>query len=173
MSLPTLVVVDGIKPVASGPLDNLRDKALSFALDQRAFGPRKLWVAIANAKGRFRGLAYTERTDPALIAVEACLAYLDEHMHRDAVAAVVFCDEPVTDGPAAPEFGERFAAARELAATFGVHLVDWFACDDELFRSARYTLPDAGDQRDWWDVPPIVLGTRRANNPRAVLKTLL
>src|SRR4051812_19944668 len=124
MSLPPLIVVDGIEPVAESNLDNLRDNPWSYALDQRAFGPRKLWTAVGNSKGRFRGLAYTDRTDPPLIALEACLAYLDEHMHRDAVAAVVFCDQPVKDGSVAPEFLELFASARELAAQFGIHLVD-------------------------------------------------
>lgn len=172
MSLPPLIVVDGIEPVAESNLDNLRDKAWSYALDQRAFGPRKLWTAVANAEGRFRGLAYTERTDPPLIALEACLAYLDEHMHRDAVAAVIFCDEPVADGAPAPEFLERFSSARELAAKFGIHLVDWFACDDDLFRSARCSVPNADEQPDWWDVPPLARRVRRSSNPRGTLRKL-
>lgn len=172
MTLPALIVVDGIKPVAKRNLDNLREKALAFALDQRAFGPRKLWIAAANARGLFRGLAYTDRTDPPLIAVEACLRYLDDNLSADAIAAVVFCDEPVTEGPASPEFLDRFSAARELAAGFGVHLVDWFACDDDLFRSARCSTPDPHHQDDWWDVPAIARGLRRSQNPRGVLKKL-
>ena len=172
MTLPRLIAVDGIEPVAASKLDNLREQAWSYVLDQRAFGPRKLWIACANAGGRFRGLAYTDRTDPPLLAVEACLAYLDEHFHRDAIAAVAFCDEPVGDGESPPECLERFAAARELAESFGFHLVDWFACDDDLFRSARGSVPAVGDQPGWWDVPPTAKGLRHPQKPRGVLKKM-
>ena len=172
MTSPLFIVVDGIKPVAASKLDNLREQAWSYAMDRRAFGPRKLWIASANVRGRFRGLAYADRTDPPLLAVEACLAYLDEHMNRDAIAAVAFCDEPVTDGPSPPEFLERFSAARELAGSFGFHLVDWFACDDDLFRSARGTVPAVGDQPGWWDVPAEAKELRDSQNRRGASRKL-
>ena len=63
---------------------------------------------------------------------------------------MAFCDEPVTQGPPPPDVAARFALARSIAAGYGIHLVDWFACDDDLFRSSRLALhPEA----DWWDVP--------------------
>lgn len=150
MKQPFLIVVEGYVPTAESDLDNLREQVLSFALDQRAFGPRKLLTAFADADGRFRGLVYAERTDPPLIALRASLDYLG----IDAVAAVVFCDEPVTDQPVTPAFLQRFEEARAAAAEYGVHLVDWFGCDDELFWAARLRTYRVEEQPDWWDVPP-------------------
>ncbi len=63
---------------------------------------------------------------------------------------MAFCDEPVVDGPPPPELGARFALARSIATAFGIHLVDWFACDDLRFRSSRLALDPEGD---WWAVP--------------------
>lgn len=148
MSLPPLILVDGIVPTAESDLNSLREQVWSIALDQRAFGPRKLWTAFADADGRLRGIAYTDRTDPPLIALQACLDYLG----ADAAAAVVFCDEMVTDDPPSPAFLERFRTARAVAADFGVHLVDWFACDDELFWAARLRTFRVEEQPDWWDL---------------------
>src|SRR5689334_22683539 len=72
---PSFIVVDGWVPAdlsaEPSPVDNLRDGVWSFALDQRAFGPRKLWVTLADEDGTFRGLAYTDRTDPPDLAFEA------------------------------------------------------------------------------------------------------
>ena len=140
-----LIVVEAVVPTRRDHT-NLRDDAWSFALDQRAFGPRRLVVAFANRKGRFRGLAHTERTDPPDLALEACL----HRLGRAAAAAVAYSDEPVTDGPPPDDLAERFRVASNLCATFEVHLVDWIACDDQRYRSSRLTLvPD----REWWDVP--------------------
>jgi hypothetical protein len=105
-----------------------------------------VWVAFADPVGRFRGLAYTRRTDPPELAFEACLVY----MGAGAAAAVAFCDEPVTDGPAPREFTERFERARTLSAGYGVHLVDWIACDDQSFRATRLDAMRPDDE--WWDV---------------------
>ena len=138
------IVVDGY--VATDRDDtNLREEAWSFALDQRAYGPRRLVVAFADPVGRFLGLAYARRTQPPEAALGPCI----QHVGLGAVAAVAFCDEPVTDEPAPPDLGERFARARAIAASHGVHLVDWIACDDLLFRSTRLTLDPDGE---WWDV---------------------
>jgi hypothetical protein len=117
----------------------------SFALDQRAFGPRRLLVATARGDGGLIGLAHCEQIDPPEMGLKCCIAALD-----DAVpAAVAYSDEPV--GPEPPTgLEERFAAARGAAAQFGVHLVDWFMCDDIRIRSTRMTLPNHGD---WWDLP--------------------
>lgn len=53
-------------------------------------------------------------------------------------------------GPPPAELAPRFALARSIALQYGIHLVDWIACDDDLFRSSRLALePD----EDWWDVP--------------------
>jgi len=62
-------------PADENHRDNLREKVWSYALDQRAFGPRKMLTAFADADGLFRGIAHTDRTDPPLLALEACLSY--------------------------------------------------------------------------------------------------
>lgn len=137
-----LIVVEECRPSAKDKTDLRRD-VLSFALDQRAFGPRRLVVAFADRRGRFTGLAHTPRTETPEISLGPCVDLAGE----GAAAAVAFCDEPVTDGPPPPGLRKRFALARSIAAPYGVHLVDWFACDDELFRFALD--PDC----EWWDVP--------------------
>lgn len=153
MPKPPLIFVDGIAPTAESGLNNLREQVLSLALDQRAFGPRKLWTAFADADGRLGGIAYTDRTDPPLIAFEACLHYQCDRMGTDAAAAVVFCDEMIANEPPSNASLERFRNARALAAYFGVHLVDWFACDDEIFLAARLHTLRVEEQPDWWDLP--------------------
>jgi hypothetical protein len=141
---PQFIAVGG---VVATELDdtNLREEAWSLCLDQRAFGPRKLLVAFADADGRFRSMAYADRTDPPEAALEPCI----EHLGRGAAIAIAFCDEPVAEGPP-PGLGARFALAQSVALSHGVHLVDWFACDDDVFRSSRLALfPD----EPWWQVP--------------------
>lgn len=140
-----LVLVEGLVPTR-GDRTNLRDEAWSFALDQRAFGPRKLLVAFADRNGRFRGLAYTDRSDPPEDALGCCV----EHLGRGAAAAVAYCDEPVVDGPPPDDLAERFARASAVTAELGVHLVDWIACDDQFFRSTRLALHPG---REWWSIP--------------------
>jgi hypothetical protein len=140
-----LIVVDGYRATAKDKTD-LRKDAWSLALDQRAFGPRRLVVAFSNRRGRLIGLAYTPRTDPP----EMCLGPCIDFMGQGAAAAVAFCDEHVTNGPPPPGLGKHFALARSIAAPYGVHLVDWIACDDQLFRSTRFALEPGCD---WWDVP--------------------
>jgi hypothetical protein len=123
---------------------DLREERWSFALDQRAFGPRRLLVAFADEDGRFRGLAHTARTDPPTAALTACIAIFGA---IDGVA-IAFSDEPVLWGPPPPEVAATFEAARAMAAEAGVRLVDWMGCDDQCFRSSRLALwPDA----DPWD----------------------
>lgn len=143
---PDLIVVESLIPTHLDDTD-LREEVWSFALDQRAFGPRRLLVALADPAGRLVGLAHTARTDPPELALGPCVDYLGQR----AAAAVAFCDEPLSSGPPPADLGERFALARSIAATHGVHLVDWIACDDQLFRSTRMALGLAGE---WWDVPP-------------------
>jgi hypothetical protein len=145
MQPSTIVVVEGILPTDADDT-NLKDECLSFALDQRAFGPRRLLVAFADQSGRFLGLAHAPRTEPADLALACCVDYLGD----GAAAAVAFCDEPVADGPPPDDLGERFAVARAVCAQHGIHLVDWFSCDDQLFRSTRLALEPDGE---WWDVP--------------------
>ena len=140
------IVVDAVVPTDADDTDLRRD-AWSFALDQRAFGPRKLLVAFADADGTFRGLAYSDRTDPPELAVGPCIA----HLGRGAAAAIAFCDEEVVDGPIdLDQLQCRFAIASAVCASAGIHLVDWVACDDDRFRSSRIALhgPD-----EWWSVP--------------------
>jgi hypothetical protein len=119
---------------------------LSFALDQRAFGPRRLVVAFANRQGRFLSLAYSRRIEPVEATLSACI----QHLGRGAKAAVAFCDEPVQEGPPPPGLAARFASARSIAGSYGIHLVDWISCDDQQFRSSRIALQLGSD---WWDVP--------------------
>jgi hypothetical protein len=140
-----LIVVDGYRATAKDKT-NLRKDAWSFALDQRAFGPRRLVVAFSNRKGRLTGLAYTPRTEPPEMSLGPCVDF----MGQGAAAAVAYCDETVTNGPPPPGLGKRFALARSIVAPYGVHLVDWIACDDQLFRSTRLALEPGCD---WWDVP--------------------
>ena len=52
-----------------------------------------------------------------------------------AKAAIVFCDEPVAWGPPPDDLAE-VRLARSIAASYGIHLVDWFGCDDEVFVAA-------------------------------------
>lgn len=125
---------------------NLQDDAWSFALDQRAFGPRRLLVVFTSADGGAISLAHAPRSDPPEAGLEPCI----RRVGLGAVAAVAFCDEPVVDGPPPVDLADRFATARSVAAVWGVHLVDWFACDDDLVRSSRCAL-DPG--KGWWDAP--------------------
>lgn len=143
----TLLVVEDVvaTPRDHTDLSSVRE-VMGIALDQRCFGPRRLLVAFAEADGRLRGIAHTRRTDPIDHALWGCLEYLG----RGAAAAVAFNDEPVTNGPPPTDLADRFALARLQCAARGVHLVDWIACDDDLFRSTRLAL-EPGD--DWWDVP--------------------
>ena len=142
------VVVDGFVHRGPGVDLDLREDAWSLALDQRAFGPRRLLVAFADREGNVISLANTERLDPPEDALDPCI----RHLGLGAVAAVAFCDESVTYGPPPSDLAYRFASARSIAADWGVHLVDWIACDDQLFRSARMAL-GLHDMAEWWDVP--------------------
>ncbi len=140
-----LVVVEGYVATEKDKTD-LRKDAWSFALDQRAFGPRRLVVAFANRRGRLLSVAHSPRLEPAEAALGVCI----QHLGRGARAAVAFCDERVREGPPPPELGARFASARSIAGSYGIHLVDWIACDDQQFRSSRLALQPGSD---WWDVP--------------------
>ena len=142
-----VVVVDGVVP-ARGFKSNIRDEVWSYALDQRAFGPGRLWVAFADRRGTFRGLAYCRRTVPFTDGLTACIL----HLGRGAAAAVVLNDERVEAGPPDLEaLTARFTLARSVCAAAGIHLVDWICCDDQLFRSTRFAIDPEGE---WWDVPP-------------------
>ena len=125
---------------------NLRVAPWRYTLVQREFGPRRLIVMFADRDGRLRGLIHTERTDPPELALIRCL----DRFRRRAVAAVAYCDEPVIDGPRPDDLDERFQRASDLCAARGLHLVDWYACDDILIRSLRGSIV-AGDE--WWTLP--------------------
>ena len=141
----SLLVVDGMVATAADNTD-LQKEAWSFALDQRAFGPRRVLVAFADPSGRFLSLAHARRPDPPEAALGPCI----EHCGHGAAAAVAFCDELVSAGPPPADLAARFSLARSIAASYGVHLVDWIACDDLLLRSSRLALDPDGE---WWDVP--------------------
>lgn len=125
---------------------DLPSNAWSFALEQRIFGPRRLLVAFADRSGRFRALVHTDRTDPPELALACCV----QGVCVDVEVALAFCDEEVAWGPPPPELADRFARARATCADAGVHLVDWFSCDDLLIRSSRLALDPAAA---WWDIP--------------------
>lgn len=147
-SMDALIVVDGYVPTdPKAHISNLRDAVWAYALDQRAFGPRKLLVFFADACGSLLGFAVTARTEPIDDAFLACLFHLGE----GAEAAVAYLDEPVHDGPAAPEHWERFDRLRDLAASRGITLVDWISCDDDRFRASRMADP-LNPGADWWHV---------------------
>jgi len=141
----SLIVVEGYRTTPADDTDLRRD-VWSFALDQRAFGPRRLVVAFTDQAGRLLTLAHARRPDPPEAALAPCI----EHLGGDAVAAVAFCDQLVVDGPPSPLIAIQFALARSLAGGYGIHLVDWIACDDQLFRSSKLTIDPHGE---WWDVP--------------------
>ncbi|MGH9125775.1 MAG: hypothetical protein ACRDZ8_13765 [Acidimicrobiales bacterium] len=138
-------VVEGVMPTAKDRT-NLRKDCWSIAFDQRAFGPRRLVVAFADRRCRLLGMAHTPRTDPPEKALPLCIEYLG----RGAALAVAFCDEPVQQGPPPPEVTIRFAKARSIAESYGIFLVDWIACDDQLLRSSRAIVDPDGD---WWRLP--------------------
>lgn len=69
-----------------------------------------------------------------------------------APAAVAFCDEMIED-ESPIDIAARFIVARRRCAELGVHLVDWFACDDLQLRSSRLALDSCRGFDDWWDVP--------------------
>lgn len=125
---------------------NIREECWSFALDQRAFGPRRLLVAFADSTGRLLSLAHAPRTDPPELALACCVDFIG----HGAAAAIAWSDEPVQQGPQPPGLAARFRSARAVCSARGVHLVDWIVCDDDVFRSTRLSLePDT----DWWDLP--------------------
>ena len=143
------IVVEGVVPVADSELNDVPNQIWAYAMDQRAFGPRRLWVVFTNPAGQLRALAHANRTDQPLLAFQACL----NHLGTGAAAAVVLCDEPIAPGPPSTDRLERFAEARVLAAAYGVHLVDWIACDDESFGAIRLRTLKPSEQPDWWDLP--------------------
>jgi hypothetical protein len=121
------------------------DEVWPMALDQRAFGPRRLVVAFADAHARLIALAHAPRTDSPELALGPCI----QHAGLGSAAAVAFCDEPVQWGPPSEDVSSRFDLARSIAADFGVRLLDWIACDDDVYRSFRIALfPD----EEWWDL---------------------
>ena len=143
--LQQTIVVEGFKATPSDST-NIREDWPELALDQRAFGPRRVLVAFAESDGTLRGLAYADRSDPPELALECCV----DHLGKGAAAAIAFCDEPVKMGPPPADVPQRFAAAQAVCARYGVHLVDWVMCDDQLFRSMKLCVAGAAE---WWDVP--------------------
>lgn len=144
MNLTTLVV-ESFR-VEGSELDLRGDDAWTMCLDQRRFGPRRLVVAFADAEGHHIGLSHAPRTDPPWYAMACCL----DNFGPGPAAAIVYHDEPVAWGPPPPEQLCAFELARDVAASYGVHLVDWFACDDRMYRSMRVAADPEGE---WWDLP--------------------
>lgn len=150
------ITVEALAPTSTFGDKPFAELVLSIALDQRAFGPRKLWVAFATYDARFLGLTYAPRTDPVGPALECSLDFFNsmiEPERDEGAAAVVLCDEPVRHGPVPSAFIKKFLRARDMAADHQVHLVDWIGCDDNLFRCARRQQFTPEAEVDWWDVP--------------------
>lgn len=116
----------------------------SLALDQRAFGPRQLIIAFGDADGRMVGVTHTPREDPPELTFGFCVEHFLQR--ADADVAMAFCDEPVTATEITPRVLARWSLAREIADDHGVELLDWIACDDHEFRSAR--LVELCDRRE-------------------------
>ncbi len=155
----SLITVDALVPNPEFDHDPLPDQILGIALDQRAFGPRRLMVAFAAYDGRFLALTYARRTDPVERALEGCLLHFDA-LGRGSeahAAAVVLCDQAVEDGPPLADFIATFERAKTMAWKHRVHLVDWIACDDELLRFARRRTFTPAAEPGWWDVPDLVV----------------
>lgn len=152
-----VIVVDAYAPNPETEHAPLPEQILGFALDQRAFGPRQLMVAFAAHDGRFLMLNHARRTDPLDAALEACLLHFDSAGRGGErhAAAVVLCDQPVDQGPMPPGFMATFERAQHVARKHEVHLVDWIACDDELFRCARLRSFAPATEPGWWDVPDL------------------
>ena len=129
----------------SNDLDLSGPDLFGLALDQRAFGPRRLVVVTARPDGAAVGLAHCEQTELPELALRCCLAALEDW----GAVAVAYSDEPVF---ADPPIGlrDRLDSARDAARDFGVHLVDWFMCDDSVMRSIRITLEECNHR---WDLP--------------------
>lgn len=142
-----LVVVERVIPSQEGCADlDLRGRLLwELALDQRAFGPRRVLVAGADADGHLLELVHTTRTDQPELAFGFCIRTLGAEVE----AAVAYCDEPVdltASGSELDRVVERLADARSFAWDhFGVHLVDWIACDDQCVRSSQILADPDGD----------------------------
>lgn len=146
--LPFDLVVEAWRPRDHDCAIDLRAEAWSLALDQRAFGPRRLVVAFCDGGGAMTLLAHTDRTDPPHLALAACCEYAVD-VGVGLAAAVAFCDEPLHWEPPPDDLGELFATLRDTCYHHGIHLVDWFSCDDDLFRSTRIAVePESG----WWDL---------------------
>jgi hypothetical protein len=143
------IVVDGFVTAAADSTINLQDDVWALALDQRAFGPRRLVVHCADRAGRVVGIAHTLRTDPPERALGPCL----HHVGAGAATAVAFCDEMLSIGPPPLDLARRFGEACRIARRQGIHLVDWIACDDHLFRSSRFALSPETAPGEWWDIP--------------------
>ena len=141
----TTVIVRGFAATAAD-VTNMRTDVWSFALDQRAFGPRQLLVAFTDRAGDLMTLAYAPRTDAPELALACCVDWAPQHP----TAAVVFCDERVDSGPPPSDLAHRFARATAICSDRGIHLVDWIACDDQQYRSSRIALHP---NDEWWSVP--------------------
>ena len=133
-------VVEGVRVPRRDGLDLRGDDFLSLALEQRVFGPRRLLVAFATAKGRVIGVAHTERTDPPEVALAFVVDFGLSRFKPRAALAVAYCDEPVALGPPPPDLATRFMTARAICASRGVVLGEWVSCDDTIVRFASITL---------------------------------
>lgn len=150
-----MITVDAYAPNPEHEHDPLPEQILGIALDQRAFGPRQLMVAFASYDGRFLMLTYGQRTDPVDAALEASFLHFDSlgRGGEQHAAAVVLCDQPVAEGPVPPEFVGTFERAQRIARKYSIHLIDWFACDDELIRGVRLRTFAPATEPGWWDAP--------------------
>lgn len=119
---------------------NLRVAPWRYTLAQREYGPRRLIVMFADRNGRMQCLMHTARTVPPEDALVRCL----DRLRRRAVAVAVYADEPVSAAPRPADLNHRFTVASDLCAGRGLHLIDWYLCDDIYIRSLRGAIVSDG-----------------------------
>jgi hypothetical protein len=90
------IIVEGFAATAADDT-NLQSDVWSFALDQRAFGPRRLVVAFTDRAGNLLCLAHAQRTALPEVALACCVDWA----RRRPSVAVAFCDEPRRRGSTA------------------------------------------------------------------------
>lgn len=130
--------------------EHILTEVWGLALDQRAFGPRRLVVVCTDGKGWLRTITHCPRLTTPERGLDPCLQMARRRQGRHRlVSAVALCDEPVVAEAPLHELDAiraRFVDAQSRAWVHGFKLLDWIACDDDQFRSFRV----AGGEAPWW-----------------------
>lgn len=148
---PALFVVECLRSTDEDDTNLIRDH-MSFLLDQRAFGPRRLLIFFTDERADMHYLTHCPRHDDLLVAVMCSIDTVmhgNPHAQQHVRAAVVFNDEPVSEDIPG-NLAQRFEAVSAVFAAHGITLVDWWMCDDQLFRSMRFSVDP---NQPWWPWP--------------------